>query len=263
MILLRSHRLPGTALLGLAIMAAAVAPANAQVGPPPPAGGGWQGNWQGQWQTPDNRVYQGTWSGTYERGYPGGPMAQLDGPPSPPGGPGAWGPPRDERWQRMVDRCSTDHRNGKLVGGVIGGVVGGVVGNRLADGNRVLGTVAGAGVGALGGAAVGAAIDRGHDRECEDFFREAGPGEPGYAGGWSPQPGSPGWAAPAGYMWVPIMVQGGSSGRGYTEIVTTTEELVGGDDERRTIHRVAHRRTIRRAPPRRVVHDKRVYIGGS
>ena len=266
------------ALIAIAVVGAAAVPANAQDGPPPPPpgmhGGGWQGSWQGQWQAPDNHVYNGTWSGTYERGgYPGGPMSQFDGPP-PEGPAGAWRPPHDEHWQRMVERCSTDHRGGRIGGAVIGGVVGGVVGNRLADGNRVLGTVAGAGLGAVGGAAVGAAIDRGHDRECEDFFRAAGNDGapyPGGPGGWASPAGpgyGPGGYGPGGYgsggygygyMWVPVMIQGG--GRGYTETVTTTEEYVGGGEERREIHR-APARVIRRAPPRRV-HDKRVYIGGS
>ena len=267
MIRLRPIRSHLAALVAIAITGAAAVPAVAQDGPPPPAPG-WQGEWQGQWQAPDNRVYNGTWSGTYERGaYPAGPMSQLDGPPHE--GPGAWGPPRDEHWQRMVERCSTDHRGGRIGGALIGGVVGGVIGNRLADGNRVLGTVAGAGVGALGGGAVGAAIDRGHDRECEDFFRSAGgdgPGYsgPGYPGGWAP-PAGPGGYGPGGYgsgygyMWVPIMVQGG--GRGYTETTTTTEEYVGGGGSRHVIYRKPAR-IIHRAPPRRV-HDKRVYIGGS
>lgn len=262
MIRLRPIRSHLAALVAIAISGAVADPAVAQDGPPPPPPG-WQGQWQGQWQAPDNRIYSGTWTGMYERSaYPTGPMSRLDGPPhESPEGPGAWGPPRDEHWQRMVERCSTDHRQGRVVGGVIGGVVGGVVGNRLADGNRVLGTVAGVGLGALGGGAVGATIDRGHDRECEDFFRAAGaegPG-PGYPGG-APYPGGSGFAAPAGYMWVPVMVQGGG-GRGYTETVTTTEEYVGGGEERRVIHR-APARVIKRAPPRRV-HDKRVYIGGS
>jgi hypothetical protein len=258
------------ALIAIALAGSTAVPATAQDGPPPPPpgahGGGWQGNWQGQWQAPDNRVYNGTWSGTYERGgypYPGGPMSQMDGPP-PEGPMRGWGPPRDEHWQRMVERCSSDHRGGKIGGAVIGGVAGGVIGNRLADGNRTLGTVVGAGAGALGGAAVGGAIDRGHDRECDEFFRLAGPGgapDPGGPGGWGPPPG-PGFGAgfaPGGYgyMWVPVMIQGG--GRGYTETVTRTEEFFDGGARRLIDRKPA--RIIHRAPPSRV-HDKRVYIGG-
>ena len=272
MMLLRNAALIAIAVCGVIAGAAAV-PVQAQDGPPPPpgaSGSGWQGSWQGQWQAPDNRVYNGTWSGTYERGaYSGGPMSQLDGPP-PERPMGAWGPARDEyslrdeHWQRMVERCSTDHRGGKIGGAVIGGVLGGVISNRLADGNRVVGTVVGAGAGALGGGAIGAAIDRGHDRECDEFFRSADAGR-------APYPGSPGaWASSAGagfgpggygygYMWVPVMIQGG--GRGYTETVTTTEEYVGGEGDRRVIRR-APARVIKRALPRRI-HDKRVYIGGS
>jgi hypothetical protein len=187
-------------------------------------------------------------------------MSQIDGPP-PEGTMGAE-PPHDERWQRMVERCSIDHRGGKIGGAVIGGVVGGVIGNRLADGNRALGTVVGAGAGAIGGAAIGGAIDRGHDRECEEFFRSAGPGGlpyPSGPGGWTPPAGQGYGPGSYGYVWVPVVIQGG--GRGYTETVTTTEEYVDGGGSRHVKYRKPAR-IIHRAPPRRA-HDKRVYIGGS
>lgn len=262
---LRSLCLPMVALVATAMMVTAT-PAVAQDGPPRPPSemsNGWQGSWQGQWQAPDNQVYHGTWTGTYERDvYPGSSSTQFNGPPPVPNGPGAWGAPRDEHWQRMVERCSTDHRSGKVVGGVIGGVVGGVIGNRLASGNRVLGTVAGAGIGALGGVAVGTTVDRRHDRECEDFFRGYGQSEHGYHGDWGVQSGNQSWSAPAGYIWVPIMVQGHNAGQGYTETVTTTEEIIDDGREVGGYHRSIRHRIIRRAQPRRV-HDKRVYIGGS
>jgi uncharacterized protein YcfJ len=150
-----------------------------------------------------------------------------------------------ENWLAECRRRNSDDGVG---GALIGGVVGGVLGNRIAGRHdRTLGTVAGAAVGAIAGAAIDKSEDRGRSRDyCESYLDSYSAPSGSY--GYGQAAYGYGYAAPMMMVMVPAQAPMRAQKR-CTETVVTEEWVP-----------VRQRYIPRRAPARRVIHDKRVRI---
>ncbi len=148
-------------------------------------------------------------------------------------------------------------------GGLIGGLLGGLLGHGIAGHeDKTIGTVAGAAVGAVAGAAIDKSEGQNRARDyCEQYLdRYTAAPQPGYgyAQGYQNYQGyGQGYGPVYGYA-VPMMMVP-APGRGQpgpaqpcTERRIVTEEWVNVPVRQRIIPR--------RAPPRRVFHDKRVRL---